>query len=334
MQYICIVMDKNQFKRYQEYDSIFRDFNQEWTKEEIITHLGISERTFNLDRRAMESIFNIEIVSTKGTTKNNIYRYEDRDMSINERALSQDQVDRIEQAVSILSGISGLDLFDGFEDIFLNLRGYSNKRRITEEMTPFLSFQTDTYHNTKNFEFIFNAIRDRTVLNVKYKDYKEHIYEFEIHPYFLKYYNEMWYLLGYNSENNLYDWVVPLDRIENVEHINKAFKINNKYRFDLTYFDDVVGVTKFKEKEPVEIKLKVNPESIEFIERKPLNNKQKPIKKENDGNYYTYITVRPNNELYNRILMFGDNVEIVEPLEIRKEIGQKIHNMFVKYQNS
>ena len=49
---------------------------------------------------------------------------------------------------------------------------------------------------------------------------------------------------------------------------------------------------------------------------------------------HSFYLVRPNNELYNRILMFGDNVEIVEPLEIRKEIGQKIHNMFVKYQNS
>jgi predicted DNA-binding transcriptional regulator YafY len=35
-----------------------------------------------------------------------------------------------------------------------------------------------------------------------------------------------------------------------------------------------------------------------------------------------------------RILMFGDNVEIIEPLEVRKEIGQKIHNMFVKYHKS
>ena len=324
-------MDKNQFKRYQEYDAMFRDFNEEWSKYDIISELAISKKTFNLDRRAMESLFDVEIISMRGQEKNYIYRYADREMSITEKPLSQEQVDRIEQAVSILSGISGLELFEGFEDIFMDLRGYSTKKRIHTELAPFLSFQTDTFHNTNNFEVLFNSIRDQKVLQVLYKDYKEITHTFEIHPYFLKHYNEMWYLYGYNSEKDQYDWVLALDRIENIEFLNKTFKENKRFKFDSSYFDDVVGFTKYLDKEPVQIKLKVNPDSIEFVGRKPLNNRQKPIKKEEDGNHYTYITVRPNNELYNRLLMFGDNIEVIEPMEVRKELADKINTMANNY---
>ena len=127
-------MDKNQFKRYQEYDAIFRNFKEERSKADIITELAISERTFNLDRKAMEKQFNVEIKSVRGIKKNYIYRYADPDMSISEKPLTQEQVDRIEQAISILSGISGLELFEGFEDTLSNLRGFASKSKIMDEM--------------------------------------------------------------------------------------------------------------------------------------------------------------------------------------------------------
>ena len=107
MQYICIPMDKNQFKRYQEYDAIFRNFKEERSKADIITELAISERTFNLDQKAMQELFDVEIKSLRGNEKNYIYRYADKDMSISEKPLTQEEVDRVEQAVAILSGVSG-----------------------------------------------------------------------------------------------------------------------------------------------------------------------------------------------------------------------------------
>jgi len=324
-------MDKNQFKRYREYDAMFRDFNEEWSKGDIISELAISEKTFNLDRRAMEWLFDVEIISIRGQDKNYIYRYADRDMSISEKTLTQKEVDSVEQAIAILSGVSGLELLEGCEDILSNLRGFESKSKIMDKMEPFVSFQTDNWGFIKNFSVLFNAIRDKQVLEINYKDFKSKEYKFELHPYFLKHYNEMWYLYGYNSEKDQYDWVLALDRIEKIEFLNKPFKENKRYKFDSSYFDDVVGITKYLDKEPVKIKLKVNPDSIEFVGGKPLNQRQKPIQQEEDGNHYTYITVRPNNELYNRLLMFGDNIEVIEPMEVRKELADKINTMANNY---
>jgi len=332
MQYICILMDKNQFARYKEYDAIFRNFKEEWSKADIITELAISERTFNLDRTAMQELFDVEIKSLRGNEKNYIYRYADRDMSISEKPLTQEQVDRIEQAISILSGISGLELFEGIEDILSNLRGFESKSKIMDEMEPFLSFQTDNWSNTKNFDVLFNAIRDEQVLEIIYKDFKSVEYTFELHPYFLKHYNEMWYLLGYNKIEHAYNWVLPLDRIQDIRFLNVKYQKNEAFNFADDYFNDIVGVTKNLNEPAVIIKIKVKPESLGFINSKPLNPHQKLADTpEADGNYYTYLKVRPNKELYNRLLMFGNSIEVMEPTEVRETLVEMLEAIRLKY---
>jgi len=324
-------MDKNQFYRYQQYDSMLRDWSEEYSKEDFLTEFGISDKTFNLDRRAMEELFDVKIESVRGIEKKYIYRYADKDMSITERPLSQEQVDKIEQALNIISGISGLTLFENFKEILDNIRGYNSKKRMIEEMEPFLSFQIDHFFNTNYFDILFNAVRDKNVLLIRYIDYYGTIFQFEIHPYFLKYYNEMWYLFGYNQQESKYNWVLPIDRIDQISFANTKFIPNNRFDFAGDYFDDIVGITKNLEIEPIKIKIKVKESAKNFIDRKPLCPSQRPVKIESDGNYYTYLTVRPNRELYNRLLMFGENIEVVNPIEIRNEFKRKLSEAIKAY---
>ncbi len=316
-------MDKNQFARYKKYNAIYRNFSIEKTKAELMNEFEISEKTFNLDRRAMEAEFGVEIISKKGHN-GFYYQYADPEMSIDEMPLTLAEVDKMEQAIAILSGISGLDLFEGFEDILNNLRGFQSKSKMKHQLEPIVSFQTDNWTNTRNFEILFNAIRDKQVLEILYKDFKGKEFVFEIHPYFLKHFNEMWYLIGYNSKENSHNWLLPLDRIESIVFLDIKFKKNEAFKFD-EYFNDIVGVTKEFSKPAVRIKIRVKPESVGFVNSKPLNPLQKLANKpENDGHYYTYLTVRPNLELYNRLLMFGDSIEVIEPAEVRNELIRRV----------
>jgi predicted DNA-binding transcriptional regulator YafY len=310
---------------------MLRDWTEEYSKEDFMTELGISEKTFNLDRRAMEDLFDVEILSIRGIAKKYIYRYADRDMSIDEKPLTQDQVDKIEQAVSIISGISGLTLFEDFNEILDKIRGYKSKKRMIEEVKPFLSFQIDHYFNTNHFEELFSAVRNKQVLKLDYVDYQGRLFSFEVHPYFLKYYNEMWYLIGYNPEKSSYNWVLALDRIKDISPIKAEFKENQRFDFAGDYFKDIVGVTKNLDTKPVKIKIKVEENSKHFVERKPLCSSQRPVKQESDGQYYTFLTVRPNNELYNRLLMLGENIEVISPKEIRSELKRKLSETLLLY---
>lgn len=316
-------MDKNQFARYRYYDQQYRNFNKFSTKKGLKEELGISDKTFNLDRRAMEDIFDVKIIAAKNENVGYYYRYEDRDMSIYPEQLKQDELDRLELALQILSGISGLVLFDDFEDVMRSLRGYDSESSVAQDLEKFVSFQTDNWFNTAYFEDFFIAIRDKNVLNVSYKDFAEQEYEFEFHPYFLKHYNEMWYVFGYNPKELAYNWVLPLDRVQKIQASNKKYKENQQFNYD-TYFDDIVGVTKPLKTEASKIKIRVSEDSVNFFNNKAMYPNQNPAKKEQDGKYYAYVNVRPNRELYNRLLMFGNSIEIVEPIEVRKELASRI----------
>jgi predicted DNA-binding transcriptional regulator YafY len=325
-------MDKNQFARYKKYDAIFRNFNVRRTKAELLLEMEVSEKTFNLDRRAMEELYPVEIEAKKGEN-GFYYQYLDKDMSIAEKPLSQDEVDKIEQAVAVLSGISGVPVFQDLEETLTNLRGFQSKRRVTEEMRPFVSFQINETSNADHFETFFNAIRDKKALNIHYRNFGKEDFNFEIHPHFLKFYNEMWYVFGYNPEKLSYNWVVPFDRIVSTSESKSQYKKNEKYNFGEDYFDDIVGVTKDPNQAVANIKIRVKPESVGFIMSKPLNAGQKRVTKSEDGHFYTSLKVIPNLELYNRLLMFGDNIEVIEPKDVRDRLKFIISEMSNNYSN-
>ena len=55
------------------------------------------------------------------------------------------------------------------------------------------------------------------------------------------------------------------------------------------------------------------------------------MRKVDNDNYIVAIDVIPNRELESLILSFGDDVEVLEPLEFREQIANKIKSNYQKY---
>ena len=55
------------------------------------------------------------------------------------------------------------------------------------------------------------------------------------------------------------------------------------------------------------------------------------MRKVDNDNHIVAIDVIPNRELESLILSFGDDVEVLEPLEFRKLIANKIKSNYQKY---
>lgn len=167
----------------------------------------------------------------------------------------------------------------------------------------------------KEMEFLsqlFDAILNKQVLNIRYRLIKANKpLSIEIHPYFLKQYNNRWYLLGLNVE---FKQITPfvLDRIEAVspmfaEYIDKPANID----FD-TYFNDVVGVTVPRARKE-HIVMRVAPDRYPYIKNKPLHPSQRCFDKE----FRVAIDVMPNDELIALLLSFGSQIEVLEPQNVR-----------------
>ena len=89
---------------------------------------------------------------------------------------------------------------------------------------------------------IYEAIINKVVLKIIYKPFEKKEQEFNLSPYYLKQYNNRWFLFGkdsnFSSISNL-----PLDRIQSIERIGLQFEKNPvdfEGKMDYGYFDDIV----------------------------------------------------------------------------------------------
>lgn len=147
-----------------------------------------------------------------------------------------------------------------------------------------------------------------------------------IHPYYLKQYNNRWFLMGWNEQYEDLS-IVPLDRIILVEQSDKKFRPNRSIDFD-HYFNNIIGVSVEENAVPTEIVLQFSKNRLPYVLSKPLHHSQQLVDEEKG---IVEIQVIPNKELISQILWFGDDVEILSPESIRVQISKKIESMSKKY---
>lgn len=104
---------------------------------------------------------------------------------------------------------------------------------------------------------IYNAIKDRQILHVKYKTFKGVEYEYDFHPYLLKQYNDRWFAFGFHPDDGNRYFNVPLDRLMTdpipVGHYEEAIPANYSQ-----HFDSIVGVTRLDESHMEHIVIKIH----------------------------------------------------------------------------
>jgi len=157
---------------------------------------------------------------------------------------------------------------------------------------------------------LYDAIIQKQVLSVLYKEFKsEEPYKLTFHPYYLKQYNNRWFVFGFNEEKQVPVWNLALDRILEIGYLSAS------YQEDLTdwkdYFYDLIGVTKPYKEEPTNVKLEIAKNLAPYILTKPLHASQKSNWLEDK--LIVEIEVIPNYELRSLILSFGSSIRVIEP---------------------
>lgn len=256
------------------------------------------------------------------------YRYSDTDFSISKKPLNDTEAAQLRETISVLSRFKGLPQFEWMEDIVTHLENTFSLIGTSQEV---VGFESNPYlKGMEYFSTIFNAIVNKQVLSIKYKGFKQpEPLNYEIHPYYLKQYNNRWYLFGIN---NGYDNItnLPLDRIEGI-NINSSVKYLENKQYDFCeYFEDVVGVSVPTETIVETVILKIDKSLYPYIETKPLHGSQTKISEDNDT-VTAKLEVYLNYELTKLLLSFGDKVEVIFPEQLRVEIQQIAKNVVKKY---
>lgn len=326
--------NKNALLRYRVLDRCLSDRYRHYHIQELLDEcnkaLGrenlpaVSRRQVYDDLAFMKSErgWNAPIVSIQdGRSKYITYS---EDFSIQETPLTEMELDQLQTLITSLSRLEGLSGEYWIEELLTNLR-YRFDIRGGDSKVIELDQNTDL-KGLRYLQDLINVTIRQVPVDITYHAFGKDSEVWTIHPYYLKQYNNRWYLLGYN-ENYKDISIIPLDRIKGIEVTDKKFIRNTTIDFE-RYFRNVIGVSMDKDTEPEKVRLKFSPKRFPYVVSKPIHHSQFV---EDEEQCVVSLTVIPNKELVSQILWFGEDVEVLSPEWLKEEIKEKISKMYKNY---
>jgi predicted DNA-binding transcriptional regulator YafY len=265
-------------------------------------------------------------------TKPVLYRYEDKNYSVFNYVLSKKERKQLIDTAEMLAKYKHNPNYLWAEEVIEKIN--SNLHLQEEYARPIVVFsENKLLQGKEHFMPFFNAIKSKTVLKINYHPFypdKEIVYI--IHPYFMKQYNERWFLFGWNDkEKKLQN--LAFDRITTIETTEFDYQ-DTGIDFENEYFGNIIGVTLLKDEEATDIILEVRKNRWGYVRTKPLHASQKLVEvPSNKDNFVTIkIHVIPNLELLSNLLFYGEDIEVIKPTKIRKKMLSIIEKMSNNYQ--
>ena len=289
-------------------------------------HSGIKTRTLRADisyirDRAGESGVEVEAIDDGNGY---YYRYSEPGFSIYKRGLDEDDLAQLKETILMLQRFKGMPNFDWMSELVVKLEDKLKLRGTSDSVIGYE--ENKDYVGLDWLKDLFDAIISKQVLKIQYTKFSGESRTWDIHPYYIKQYNNRWFLFGLNDYNRLIS-NIPLDRIDSIEQLHKEFIPNTTVDFE-HYFDDVVGVSVYDTESKITIRLKFSPERFPYVMTKSIHRSQHIVDIEHG---IIEICVIPNKELDAMILSYGNDVEVLAPEDYREKIKKIIENSYQKY---
>lgn len=334
-------INKNAQLRYQILDRCFSDFNRKYTFDDLMDE--VNDRLYDINgtrvsvrqlRQDMENMtyrpYNAPIKSyPMGFGKKHYYRYEDPDFSIFKSSLSEEEISNLRSTIDMLGRYRGIPSNAWLEEVISNLEYRFGIKSNSENVVEF-----DQNEQLKGLEFLSDLI-DATVnhqpLSILYRTYKGKEMATVIHPYYIKQYNNRWFLFGLEENKKYGDCIAnkALDRIVKCAPDKKtSFIPNTEINFQ-EFFKDIVGVT-IPDDHPIPEKviLRFDEQRFPYIVSKPIHPTQEVI---DESDHTIELFVRPNKELEAQIFSFGPQVEVLKPDWLRRQVSKRIEESLKNY---
>lgn len=197
-----------------------------------------------------------------------------------------------------------------------------------KENLQYISFDSSTQlKGIQNLTTILKAIKDCQIIEFRHNSFfhnKDKIHKME--PYGLKEYANRWYVIG-KSLTNQEIRTFGIDRIDRLEILFSKFqrpKIN-----PLREFDDVIGLV-YSVHPLQKVVLSFTKQQGNYIKTLPIHPSQKVLV-DNEEELKVKLFIKPNLELIQRIMMYGEEVKVLEPQWIIEEIRSKLKSTLNKY---
>lgn len=346
-------MDKNQYDRYKRIDRILRSTPDGLSLDELLERLNgtltydnqIKRRQLQYDLDALKELYGAPINNKRGARR---IKYEDASYSIVTHEMKEnlrsmrEQMDNVEMNPRLL----------WLQNLILMLQDTYFTNPMAMEAIDF--GDNLEYHNSSRVHEFFSYIMDKQVVEVTFSPGFGKPQKKVIHPYFIRQYNNRWFLFGWNEkaarDNKPSSGILnlPLDRISGVKTIRTIYRditVDDVREFKEDYFGDIVGVTRVDTEPCVHLELRFDfntgdTEKDNAARRDYYYLKTKPFypyisfpsdeEVENKGYAEVVMDIIPNKELEGALLRYADTAKISATGDFRDRMIKRIQSIVKK----
>lgn len=261
----------------------------------------LSERTVKRDIAQLRDEFGIDILYDP--TRNGYYMDEE----------SNDGHDRFIRLLEIMTtaGLIAETLKDGHKAL------------------EYLSFESSVKMEGIQFlDKILNAIRKKRVIQFNHHHFEtDKAVCITLKPCLLREYRQRWYVVGLSGSRKTFT-IYGIDRISDLKVTPEKF-VQDGNNNPVALFDSIIGLNYDEHKEQ-EVVLSFTPGQGRYIKTLPIHHSQK-ILVDDDQELSISLYLRPNFELKQILLSYGDRVKIVQPAWLKDEIIAIYKNAISQY---
>ena len=277
-------------------------------------------------------------IKDNGLSKGKAYRYigdNDDPLSEERKAVVQKSV---EDYVAFCKASAGILPASWFSSFFENTQILLDTNK--ESKDGEIRICSGAEQNLTNIDLLpvfYKAISNKQVLRFDYQRFGQEPFTLTFHPQFLKEYNGRWFVFGDADREPYQAYNVPLDRIVGeVCEVDDVEYIPAPKGFYQEFFNNIIGVTHEKGAKVEDVIIRTKTEYQHgLLLTKPLHHSQEEALPfgEHDGQYYgeVRLTIEPNRELRGRILLYGENLEVISPQSLREQIKSILKQQMQHY---
>lgn len=262
----------------------------------------VGERTFQRDISDIRSNFDIRIIYDE--KRNGYY-------------INHDSIFELDKLLYFIG------LAESYDAVLSCLK---DKKRLSKYLSIAL---TPHSKGVEKIGVLLKAMHDLQIINFSYLSYRTGLFmDYTVNPYLLKEFDGMWYLLAFVEELKSFR-TFGLERITNLIVTDSIFQRDEILDETAERFNNVYGLiyeSTDSNNPPIErVDLYFSDSMLPSIKTLPLHHSQRI-----DGNIVT-LEVIINPELENKIMSYGEHIEVLSPPSLRKTVKQHLEDALQRY---
>ena len=182
----------------------------------------------------------------------------------------------------------------------------------------------------ENVQIILEAIDKKRGIECDYYSFNKNSVKHQLLiPYFLRTWEQRWYLVAEPDNHHHGISIFALERMENVILTKEKMLPSNKITAE-EYFEGSFGVNHSDEQKPEKIRIKVYDTQVEYVKRLPIHESQEEVEVNSEWSIFEYRLV-PCYNFYQQLLWHREKLEVIEPQYVRDEIKAVLKKMLEHY---